>query len=100
QLAEKDNLARSENTNPWTRSVVEDLNAPEYYSKTAIFTFSVLFSVLFGSFMLAANCKDAGKPRGPLVIFGSLYTLVTVAALNYFNANTLFTFIANSLGVL
>ncbi|AOM80250.1 hypothetical protein [Pedobacter steynii] len=45
----------------WKREVVTDVDAPEYYSKTAIYVFSILFSAFFGSFMLAANCKDAGK---------------------------------------
>ena len=89
-----------ENTSPWKRTVVEDLDAPEYYSKTAIYTFSVLFSVLFGAFLLAGNCKDAGKPGWPAILFGFLYTILTVATLNHFNSNTSFTFLANTLGVI
>lgn len=100
QIAANNKLTVLKSTSPWKRTVVEDQDAPEYYSKTAIYTFSILFSVFFGSFLLAANCRDAGKSGWPTIIFGLLYTALTIATLNYFNANTLFTFIANTVGVL
>lgn len=84
----------------WKKVVVEDLDAPEYYSKTAIYVFSILFSVFFGSFMLASNCRDAGKPGWPVILFGLLYAIISVTALNYFDIKTSFNFIINSIGVL
>lgn len=86
--------------NSWKKNVVADLDAPEYYSKTAIYVFSILFSVFFGSFMLSSNCKDAGKPGWPVILFGLLYTVIAITILDYFDLNTPFTFIANSVGVL
>jgi hypothetical protein len=100
QLEAKTLLEQQKNKNSWKRNVVEDPDAPQYYSKSAIYTFSILFSTFFGSFMLASNCKDAGKPGWPVIVFGFLYSVVSMAILNRFNANSSFTFIANSIGVL
>lgn len=88
------------NKGGWKKNIVEDLDAPEYYSKTAIYVFSILFSVFFGSFMLASNCKDAGKPSWPVILFGLLYTIIAITALDYYNLKTSFNFIINSIGVL
>lgn len=30
------------NINPWKRNIVADLDAPQYYSKNAIYAFSIL----------------------------------------------------------
>lgn len=58
----------------WKRNVVKDIDAPEYYSQTAIYVFSILFSVLFGSVMLAINLKNAEKQWGWPILFGFIYT--------------------------
>ena len=84
----------------WKQNVVVDLDAPMYYSKTAIYTFSILFSVFFGSFMLAANCKDAGKPGWPVVLFGLLYSLFTLSISEYINLGLAYTYIMAAFGVL
>ncbi|ACU03272.1 hypothetical protein [Pedobacter heparinus] len=100
QLDAKTVLEHQKNRNAWKSNVVENLEAPQYYSKNAIYVFSILFSTFFGSFMLASNCKDAGKPGWPVILFGLFYSVIAVAILNYFNANSPFTFIASGIGVL
>lgn len=69
---------------------IEDEEAPLFYSKRAIYVFSVLFSVLFGSVMLAMNvAKTKGAAKSLLVVlFGILYTgfIFTIAV--RFNLNT------------
>jgi len=89
-------------TNQWKRNVVNDPEAPEYYSQSAIYVFSILFSVFFGSFMLAANCNDAGKKGWKVILSGFLYTAIAVIVLSNINFNIGFIgpYLVNGLGVL
>lgn len=89
-----------QNSNSWKNAIVTDLEAPAYYSKNAIYVFSILFSVFFGSFMLASNCKNAKKPSWPVILFGFSYTALTIFILEYLSARSPATFIANGVGVL
>lgn len=59
---------------------IEDPDAPLLFSRRAIYGFSVFFSVVFGSIMLAINVsKTAGKGKAVLVVlFGLVYTVVTI----------------------
>ena len=59
---------------------VEDPDAPAFYSKRAIYVFSILFSVLFGSVMLAINVSKVEKMGKALVVvlFGLGYTACTI----------------------
>jgi len=59
---------------------IEDPDAPLLFSRRAIYGFSVFFSVVFGSIMLAINVsKIAGKGKAALVVlFGLIYTVVTI----------------------
>lgn len=100
QLTERTVKVEDGKKNPWTKNVVEDSDAPMYYSQSAINIFSILFSVFFGSFMLAANCKDAGRKQWPVLLFGFLYTGVALMVLLQFSRNVMSTYIANSVGVL
>lgn len=58
----------------------DDANAPEYYSPRLIRVFSVLFSVFFGSIMMAMNLSRTPSKKGiaEVIIFGLLYTLVLI----------------------
>jgi len=58
----------------WNEQIVNDANAPEYYSQRAIYTFSILFSVLFGAVMLAVNLKNTHKAWGWPILFGLIFT--------------------------
>lgn len=96
------NEAKKGAINKWKRNVVDDPEAPEYYSQSAINVFSILFSVFFGSFMLAANCSDAGKKGWPVTLFGFLYTAIAIIVLSKIDINIGFIgpYIINGLGVL
>jgi len=60
----------------WKKYIVTDINAPLYYSERVIYIFSILFSVLSGSILLAINiAKTKNKIATFFVLaFGILYT--------------------------
>lgn len=77
QTEEKIKLKESTNYDSlkgWRKNIIKDIDAPEYYSQTAIYLFSILFSVLFGSVMMAINLKNAGKRWGTPILFGLVFT--------------------------
>ncbi|RNL53464.1 hypothetical protein [Pedobacter jejuensis] len=92
---------KKETIHHWRSNVVEDPEAPEYYSQSAIYVFSILFSVFFGSFMLASNCNFAGRKGWQVIIFGFLYTAIALIVLSYidFNIGLIGPFVVNSLGI-
>ena len=57
-------------TNPWTKNVVTDPDAPAFYSQRAIWGFSVIFTVVFGAALLSSNLKDKGNSRWVVLAFG------------------------------
>ncbi len=61
-------------TNSWTKNIVTDPSAPNYYSHKAIFAFSTIFTVVFGAVLLSSNLKDKGNARWTVLGFGILYT--------------------------
>ncbi|TKC63959.1 hypothetical protein FBD94_06345 [Pedobacter hiemivivus] len=99
QLNAKTLLRDQKRENPWKQNIVDDLDAPLFYSQTAIYIFSILFSVFFGAFMLASNCKDVGKPRWPVILSGFSYSLLTIVILEYYDLSTPYTYIANTIGI-
>lgn len=102
ELASQKEKEKRGATDQWKRNVVEDPEAPEYYSQSAIYVFSILFSVFFGSFMLGANCNDAGKKGWQVILSGFLYTAISVIVLSNINFNIGFIgpYIFNGLGIL
>ncbi|WP_259070457.1 hypothetical protein HDF24_10920 [Mucilaginibacter sp. X4EP1] len=71
-------------------NLIEDPDAPLLFSKRAIYGFSVFFSVVFGSIMLAINVsKIAGKGKALLVVlFGLAYTVLTITLAENFNVSS------------
>ncbi|WP_428328947.1 hypothetical protein [Mucilaginibacter sp.] len=69
---------------------IEDPEAPSYYSKRAIYIFSILFSVFFGSIMLAMNvAKRQSTAKALLVVlFGLGVTAATIILGEEFNLPT------------
>lgn len=59
----------------WTSNVVEDKSAPLYYSRRAIFYFSLLCGMIFGVWMLTINFLISRNNKGLiwLLIFGIIY---------------------------
>ena len=88
------------NTNYWTKNIVTDPNAPQYYSLRAIWGFSVFFTVIFGAVLLAANLTDK-KAKWTVIGFGILYTTLAIVILNMVPlTNTGLTFGINAIGAL
>lgn len=82
----------------WTEDMEEYLEAPECYTKTAVYAFSIMFSVLLGAFMLAVNCKATGRRMWPVILFGVLYTVSIPFVLEFMKLDGIgFGYIANSL---
>lgn len=79
---------------------VEDPEAPSFYSKRAVFVFSILFSVLFGAILLAINVgKTENRNKALLVVlFGLGYVGASVAIAENFNLNSSFSLILIFLG--
>ena len=62
-------------------NLVDDPNAPLLYSKGAIRAFSLLFSTVFGAFLLSDNIT--GKKKKLIVIgFGIVYTTISMILLS------------------
>lgn len=85
QLQLKANQTQGRHKSRWSRNVVTDQDAPELYSQRAIYIFSILLSVFFGSFLLAENCKLVGRKKWPVLLFGFVYTALSIVILTYFD---------------
>src|SRR6267154_2370239 len=68
-------------TNSWTKNIVTDLDAPQFYSPRAIWGFSVFFTVIFGAVLLTSNLTDK-KAKWIVIGFGILYTTVVIVIMN------------------
>ncbi|MFD1095567.1 hypothetical protein [Salegentibacter chungangensis] len=73
---------------------------PRLYSKRVIYTFSVLFSTIFGTVILMSNLKETGnlKARNTVLFFGISYTLITLLLPQFITMTTSLTIVANVLG--
>jgi hypothetical protein len=68
-------------TNSWTKNIVNDLDAPQFYSPGAIWGFSVFFTVIFGAVLLMSNLTDK-RAKWIVIGFGILYTTVGIIIMN------------------
>lgn len=93
-------LSKKQDLNPDESKEVEEL--PVLYSEKVIYTFSILFSVLFGGILFANNLKTVGNKKGalPVIIFSVLYTGLSIYLLNLINTNSSATLIINMIGAL
>lgn len=60
---------------------IDDPEAVEIYSKTAIWCFSIFFSMIFGGVLLVHNLRAAGYKRAAnmVLVFSIAYTVLSVA---------------------
>lgn len=81
-------------------NLVEDPEAPALYSRSAIYVFSVLFSVLFGSVMLAINISKTPNRNKAIwvVLYGLGYTIATILIGLNFNLNSSFSIVLGIAG--
>lgn len=65
-------------------NITDDPNAPELHSKKVIMVFSGLFSTIFGAVLLMYNMKQTDNQTGRIqvLIFGILYTIITLVVVN------------------
>lgn len=87
----------------WKANIVDDVNAPQLYSRQVINIFSILFSVLFGGILLAINLKTANNKKAifPVLSFSVLYTGLMAFILNLIPGSTTpLTVVFNILGAL
>ena len=79
-----------------------DENAPTLYSDRVIYTFSILFSVIFGGILFAINLKEVHKRKGiyPVIIFSVLYTALSIYILNLIDVGTYATLALGAIGAL
>lgn len=79
---------------------VEDPDAPAFYSKRAIYVFSILFSVLFGAILLAINVNKTEK-RGNVIwilLYGVSFLAACTLLAQTYTFNTGFSVIAGIIG--
>jgi len=87
----------------WKINIVDDVNAPQLYSRQVINIFSILFSVLFGGILLAINLKTVNNKKAifPVLAFSILYTGLVVFILNLIpGSTTTLTVVFNLLGAI
>ncbi len=98
QEISKQRIADSEpSPTKWKKNVVDDVNAPQYYSEKAIYIFSILFSVLFGSILMTINLSKAKKKNAAISVFlfGIIFTGIQIWLLSLIPRNSGLTLITN-----
>ncbi|HEV7232277.1 MAG TPA: hypothetical protein VGO45_13160 [Bacteroidia bacterium] len=75
------------------KNVVEDEQAPAFYSQRAIRIFSIFFSVLFGAALLASNLHSLKSKKGmwEVIGFGLVFTGLQIWILSMLPRSTAFT---------
>lgn len=90
----KENEASSKDWNSfnvkWKANIVEDVNAPQLYSRQVINIFSIFFSVLFGGILLAINLKTVNNKKAifPVLAFSLGYTGLIIFILSFIPGST------------
>jgi hypothetical protein len=89
--AQRENASLSNNGNSfkstYKNNVVEDSDAPFFYSRRALFFFSFGFGALFGSIMFAINLSKIKNGKGIfwILLFGVGFTILQAVLMNYAN---------------
>ncbi|MDB5130429.1 MAG: hypothetical protein JWR02_178 [Mucilaginibacter sp.] len=84
----------------WNNNMVEDPDAPAFFSKRAIFAFAVLFSVFFGSILLAINVSKT-KNRGStilVILYGLGFTMAQGVIARSYHMDPFFSLITSIAG--
>ena len=73
---------------------------PEFYSKTLIIIFSILFSPIFAAVLLFSNLRSIGKKKEAVyvLIFGIVYLILTALTIQALNLDPGLTPVANVIG--
>ena len=84
----------------WNKNLVKDESAPAFYSERVIYIFSAVFSVLFGSVLVALNIRRTESKQGfwQVLMFGVFYSAGQIAILESIPINSALTISFNLLG--
>lgn len=102
-LREKTTILEEEASEEITKNnerTIEEIPLPNLYSKKTIQGFAIFFSTIFGAFLLMYNLKEMkkSKARNEVLVFGILFTIVSVILLNYLPKTLFTTLIFNIIG--
>jgi hypothetical protein len=96
----KDNIRKDEQANVWSAEdqkqfIVDDPNAPEFYSRRAISGFTVFCGALFGSILLAVNLSKINRYKeiGWVLFFGGGFTVLQIIVGSYLNTGSSITYL-------
>ena len=66
------------------QNIVNDINAPQLYSRQVINIFSILFSVLFGGILFAINLRTINNRKAilPVLLYSVMYSGLMIYVLN------------------
>ena len=80
--------------------LTDDPTAPELHSKRVITVFSVIFTTIFGAVLLMYNMKQTGNAKGRIqvLIFGILWTIISILTINFIGIKYNFALIFNLIG--
>ncbi|MGZ4056237.1 MAG: hypothetical protein ACXVPU_04800 [Bacteroidia bacterium] len=90
EIAKQRTAESNLNFNRWKKNVVDDLEAPQYYSEKAIYSFAVFFGVLFGSVLMAINLNNTENKKGiiEVIVFGIVFTALQIFILSAIPQNS------------
>ena len=77
-------------SNTYKNNIVQDPDAPSFYSRRAVYGFTFFLGALFGSIMLAININKTKNPVNALwvILFGIGFTVMQVVIVQSSHANS------------
>jgi len=84
----------------WKYNIVLDEQAPNLYSRKAIYFFTSICSIFYGGTLMFINLRKMKNKQGQIVvaIYSILYGVITVSILSQFERNSLLTGLVSMLG--
>ena len=95
EIEEEDNIFGSSKS--LRKNIVTDPNAPILYSKIAVSSFSIFFTVLFGAILLALNIENKIN-KIKVIGFGVLFTTLAILIGNLIPVSTPYVYAINAAG--
>ena len=86
----------------WNFNVVENTEAPQLYSRKAIYFFTIFCSVFFGGTLMFINLRKLRNKQGQIVVasYSILYGVISLAILDQFERSTIMTMVVSMIGSL
>jgi FtsH-binding integral membrane protein len=81
-------------------NVVDKIDAPELYSRRAIYFFTIFCSVFFGGTLMFLNLRKMKNKQGQIIvaIYSILYGVISFTILAQFQRNTILTLLVSMIG--